>query len=92
MAVTRAFEPHLDAELFELLERLLAQRLGHGLQHARAALDQQHLRAAGVDVAELARQRVLGDLGQRAGHFHARGTGADHHEGEQGRGGVPGRR
>ena len=71
---------HLHAQRLELPARLLRQRLGHGRQQARAGLHQVHARAAHVGAAELARQGVAGDLGQRAGQLHAGRPAADHHE------------
>ena len=51
-------------------------------QHARGRLEQDHARAARVDAAEVARQGVARDLGQRARQLDAGGPAADHHEGE----------
>ncbi len=41
-------------------------------------------RVARVDVAEVVAERVVGDLGQRSGHFDAGGAAADEDEGEPG--------
>jgi hypothetical protein len=66
--------------MYQLFARAFAQTLGHGLQHARPAFQQDDFGAGRVDVAEFAGQRVAGNLGHRAGHFHARGATTDHHK------------
>ena len=63
--------PDLDAERLELELRLRRQLLGVRGQHARAALEQDDARRARVDAAEVARERVARDLGERAGHLDA---------------------
>ena len=45
-----------DAEAGELLDRLDGQLLGEARQHVGAALDQMHLRQAGIDAPEIAGQ------------------------------------
>ena len=51
-----------------------------GAQNAWPRLDEDHLRAAGVDAAEVARQRVVREFGERARQFDARRSAADDDE------------
>ena len=48
----------------------------------RRALEQEHARLARIDAAEVARQRVEGDLADGAGELDAGGAAADDDEGE----------
>ena len=80
----RRASAHFDAERLELPARLGRQRLGEGRQHAWAGFDQQYARLARIDAAELARQRVPRDLGERAGELDARRSRADHGERQAG--------
>ena len=76
--------PHGDAEMFERELRLRREIRRVGRQHAVRALDEHDARVVRVDAAELAAQRVAGDLGEGAGELHAGGAAADHHEREPG--------
>ena len=86
-AVVAAGDRHAAANLgAEPLQRaggIVRELRREGRQHPRPRLDQDHPRLAGVDVAELARQRLLGQLGDDAGELHAGRTAADDAEGHQ---------
>ena len=73
---------HLHAELRQLLSGLVAQHLGIGGEQMRRALEQEHARLARIDAAEVARQRVEGDLADGAGELDAGGAAADDDEGQ----------
>ena len=75
---------HLDAEAAQLLLGLVAQARADRRQEPRAALEQHHRGLAGVDVAEVAAERVAPDLGHRAGHLDAGRPAAHDDEGEVG--------
>ena len=75
--------PHLDAEPLELPPRRVGQGLRVPGKHARGGLEQEHPRALGVDVAEVVRERVPRDLGDRAGELDAGRAAADDDEREQ---------
>ena len=49
-------------------------------QHARQSIEQQDPRLLGMDGAEIVAQRIVGDLGQGSGEFHASGPRADNHK------------
>src|SRR3954462_13932083 len=53
-------------------------------EHAVGRLDEQHARVARVDRAEVAPQRVAGQLGDLAGHLDPGRPGADHDERQPG--------
>src|SRR5690606_18535839 len=61
-ALHRRPGPDLDTEPLELTLRLLGQRLREARQDARARLDQNDTGGARVDVAEIPRERPLGEL------------------------------
>ena len=63
--------------------RIGREIVGKARQHARARLDQHDARLAGVDVAEVRRQRVLRQFRDGAGEFDAGGAGADDDEGQE---------
>ena len=75
-------EAHVDTESTELGDRFGRQRLGIGRQHPVETFEQDHLRGAGVDPAELVAQCAEGDLGDGARHLDTGGSAADHDEGE----------
>ena len=80
MRVTRLAGAHVDAQPLEIAARGGAQRFGKIRQHGRAAFEQDDLRGTGIEVAEVLRQRVARDLGERAGHLDAGRTAADDDE------------
>ena len=55
----------------------------NGGSTCEAASIEDHPRVPGVDVAEVAVQRVPGELGDLAGHLHAGRSGTHDHEGQQ---------
>ena len=63
---------------------LVAQLSRVGGQEPRSALEQHHRGLAGIDVAEVAPQRVAPDLGDRARHLDAGRPAAHDDEGEVG--------
>ena len=69
--------------LFQRALRIGREIVGKARQHARACLDQHDARLARIDMAEVARQRVLCEIGDGAGEFDAGRAGADDDEGEQ---------
>ena len=75
---------HLGAQHLQLLAGTLGQVFREGAQHARRPLQQDDAGHARVDAAELGAQGLLRDLGQRAGHLHARGARTHHGEGQPG--------
>ena len=56
---------------------------GKPAQHARPGLDQQDMRGVWVDVAEVAGQGGVGELGECSGHLDAGRPGADQDKGQQ---------
>ena len=81
--VTGCAGAHLDAEPLEIAARRVAQRLRKRRQHGAARLDQQDARRRGIDVAEVARQRLPRDLRERAGQLDAGRAAADDDERQQ---------
>jgi len=76
-------EADLDAEGLEPPVRVIGELLREGRQDARTGLDEDDARRPGIDIAEIHRQRVPSDLGNRAGHLNAGRAGPDDHEGQQ---------
>ena len=72
--------PDGHTQLLELLRAAARELFRVGAQHPRARLDQDHAGRGRVDVAEVARQRLPRDLGQRAGQLDAGRPAADDHE------------
>ena len=79
----RSPRPHVDAKPRQIGARGLAQGLRERAQHRRARLDQDDARRAGIEVPEIARERLPRNLGERAGHLDAGRAAADHDKGEQ---------
>ena len=69
-----------DPERLELEPRLLRQVLGVGREDARARLDEDDARRPRVDPAEVAREGVARDLGERPRHLDPGRPAADHDE------------
>ena len=84
MSVTRVSVRTSTPEAAQLLLGLVARALRIGGQQPRAALEQHHGGLAGIDVAEVAAQRVAPDLGHGAGHLDAGRAAAHDDEGEVG--------
>ena len=80
MSTTVLSEHGRDAESAQRALGLRRQRRREPGEHPVGGLDEQDAAAARVRGAEVARQRVAGELGDLAGHLDAGGTGADHHE------------
>ena len=78
-----AAEPHFDAELFEAALRRRREGRIEGRKHARSGFDQDDPRLRRIDGAEIPGQRLLGELGDRAGHLDAGRARADDDEVEQ---------
>ena len=76
--------PHLDAERLEARPGLRRERLGEGQQDAVRPLEQDDASGPGVDVPEVAREDVAGDLGEGAGHLDSGRAAADDDEREPG--------
>ena len=74
---------HIDAHAGERALGVARKILGQGGYHARSGLEQDDVRAAWVDPAEIIGQCLAGDLGDGPGHFHAGRAAADDDEGEQ---------
>ena len=72
----------VDAELLERPRRLPRERLREGGQYAVAGLDEQDARGGRIGRAEVAAQRVVGELRDLPGHLDAGRAGADDHERE----------
>ena len=79
-----AVEHRRDAELAQLPRGALGQRLRERRQQPVAELDEQHARAARVDQAEVAAQRVARQLTDLAGHLDAGRPAAHDDEGQLG--------
>ena len=77
-----AAEHGRDAEPAQRALGVRRQRRREAREHAVGGLDEQDAAAAGIRRAEVAAQRVAGELGDLAGHLDAGGTGADHGEGQ----------
>ena len=65
------------------MQRRLRQRRPKGRQQPVARLDQDDARRRGIDVAEIRRQRLAGQLGDGAGHLDAGRSAADDDEIQQ---------
>ena len=74
---------HLGAEPGQRVGGIGREPLGEGRQDPGTGLDEEHAGLAGIDVAELAGQRLLRQLGDDAGELDAGGTAADDAEGHQ---------
>ena len=79
---TRPSSSTVTPRRFERARRLVGELRHVRRQHAVAALDEDHLRLARVDGAEVAAEGVVGDLGELAGELDAGRPGADDHEGQ----------
>src|SRR5205814_5116779 len=69
-----------DAELLERTLRLARERRREAREDAVGGLDEQHARGARVDLAEVAAQRIPGELGDLPGHLDAGRAAADDDE------------
>ncbi|MDB5217598.1 MAG: hypothetical protein JWO86_5525 [Myxococcaceae bacterium] len=74
---------NLGAELLELLDRALRERRRERRQDARTGFDEDHLRLARVDGAEVTSEDEVRQLGDRARELDAGGAAADHREREE---------
>ena len=79
----RRTEQNLDTKFFERFLRIGRKILREDRQNARAGLDEQHPGLSRIHIAEFRRQRLMGQLGDHACHFHARRACADDDEGQQ---------
>ena len=80
----RLARQHLDPEAAQVIGRTLGQAGRKASQHTRSGLDQLHLGARGVDMAEFAGQGVARDLRQRARELDARRPATDDGKGQPG--------
>ena len=76
----RRLQHRRDAELLERPRRSARQPLGKRRQDPVGGLDEQDAGRPRVDGAKVAAQRVARELGDLAGHLHARRAGADDDE------------
>ena len=79
----RSVQPDLDAEFLKRTFRVVRETVGIAVQDLWPRFDEQHARLARIDRAEVPRQRVARQVGDRPGQFDAGRTAADDHEGEQ---------
>ncbi len=63
--------------------RIVRETFGITVQDFRPRFDEQHFRRVRIDRAEIPGERVVREVGDRAGQFDARGAGADDHKGQQ---------
>ena len=71
---------NFDAKIDKLFHRADLQIFRKRSKHARLAFDQNHPRLRRIDVAEIFRQRVARDLGDRARHFDASRSTTNNHK------------
>src|ERR1700676_1189646 len=69
-----------DAKIDKLFQRADLQIFRKGSEHARLAFHQNPPRLRRVDVAEIFRQRVARDLGDRPSHFDASRSATNDHK------------
>ena len=79
----RSVQPDLDAEFLKRALRVVRETVRIAVQDLWPRLDEQHARLARIDGAEVPRQRIARQVGDRPGQFDAGRTAADDHEGEQ---------
>ena len=75
--------PHFDAKPLEISSRGVAERLGERAEQRRASLEEQDARRAGIEMPEIARERLPRHLGERAGELDAGRASADDDERQQ---------
>ncbi len=75
-------EHHVDADRLQVGQRAVAELGGHASQQTRRTLDENHPRRRGVDVPEVAWNRLGRDLLDGTGQLHAGGPSTDHDEGQ----------
>ena len=78
----RRLQAQLDAHLAQAPFRRRSQPGIVGAQHVWPRLEQDHARPRRIDVAEVTRQHMSRNLGQRPRHLHAGRSGTHHNEGQ----------
>ena len=76
--------PDGHAQFLELQSGRVREVVGVGRKETGACFDQDDARGGGVDMTEVARERLPRDLGQGAGQLDSGGSAADDHERQAG--------